>query len=330
MVNIPARPLALLAGLALLAAASLVLALHAGIVPVDWHQLWATLTGDGHGLAREVVLELRLPRAGAAFAAGALLAVAGALMQVLVRNPLADPYILGVSGGAATGALGAMLLGLGGSWPAAGAFGGALLSTAGVFGLARRQGNWSPTRLLLTGVVVAAGWGAAVSFMLAVSPSQGLRGMLFWLMGDLSAAGDPRPALVVLAVGLAIATAIARQLNVLAHGELPAAALGVAVERMRITVYLLASLLTAVAVTLAGSIGFVGLVVPHILRLLGLRDHRVLLPGAALLGGALLTAADTLARTAFAPRQLPVGVLTALLGVPLFLYLLGRSRVTVR
>lgn len=324
--NIPQRAVLLLAALLALACASILISLHAGSVPVTWEQLWATVTGGGRGLTREVILELRLPRTGAAFVAGALLAVAGTLMQVLVRNPLADPYILGVSGGAATGALGAMLLGLGGNWAAAGAFGGALFSTALVFGLARRRGSWTPTRLLLTGVVVAAGWGAAVSFLLAVSPSQGLRGMLFWLMGDLSAAGNPGPAALVLAGGLASAMIIARQLNVLAHGELPAAALGIAVDRVRVTVYLLASLLTAIAVTLAGTIGFVGLVIPHLLRLLGLRDHRTLLPGAALLGGSLLTTADTLARTAFAPRQLPVGVLTAALGVPMFLYLLGRSR----
>lgn len=324
--NLSRHPGLLLATLLTVALASLLLALHTGSVPVSWKQLWATVTGSGRGLTREVILDLRLPRTGAAFVAGALLAVAGTLMQVLVRNPLADPYILGVSGGAAAGALGLMLLGLGANWTAAGAFGGALFSTALVFGLARRQGSWTPTRLLLTGVVVAAGWGAAVSFLLAVSPTHGLRGMLFWLMGDLSAAGNPGPAALVLAGGLASAIVIARQLNVLAHGELPAAALGVAVERLRITVYLLASLLTAIAVTLAGTIGFVGLVVPHLLRLLGLRDHRTLLPGAALLGGSLLTAADTLARTAFAPRQLPVGVLTAALGVPMFLYLLGRSR----
>ena len=247
--NVPRRPLALLAGLVVLAAASLMLALHAGSVPVDWQQLWAALTGAGHGLAREVVLELRLPRAGAAFVAGALLAVAGALMQVLVRNPLADPYILGVSGGAATGALGAMLLGLGGSWPAAGAFGGALLSTAGVFGLARRQGSWSPTRLLLTGVVVAAGWGAAVSFMLAVSPTQGLRSMLFWLMGDLSYATLPLWSLLVLGGSFLLTLGLARSLNVLAMGETTARLLGEPTRHMLWLVYLLASVLTATAVS---------------------------------------------------------------------------------
>jgi len=173
---------------------------------------------------------------------------------------------------------------------------------------------------------VAAGWGAVIGFLLALSPEQNLRGMLFWLMGDLAYAGTPLTGFVVLLTGLLIAFAMGRSLNILAHGELAAATLGVPVATLRRLIYVLASVLTAAAVTMAGSIGFVGLVVPHMLRLQGVRDHRLLLPAAALLGGSLLLIADTLARTLLAPRQLPVGILTALVGVPVFLLLLYRSR----
>ncbi|GAB6044123.1 FecCD family ABC transporter permease [Endothiovibrio diazotrophicus] len=315
----------LLPALALLALLLLLYALSAGSVTTGWRETLAVLAGGGDGIDRAVILELRLPRALSAFAAGALLALAGALMQVLLRNPLADPYVLGISGGAAAAALAVMLAGLGGAWIGIGAFAGALGSTLLVFSLARGRDGWTPTRLLLTGVVVASGWGALISFLLAVSPDRGLRGMLFWLMGDLSHAPSPWAALGVLAFGLLVATALGRPLNLLAHGGLQARVLGAEVGRLRVVLYLLASLLTAAAVTLAGSVGFVGLVVPHMVRLAGVRDHRLLAPAAALAGGALVTAADTLARTALAPRQLPVGVVTAFIGVPLFLWLLNRG-----
>lgn len=315
----------LLPALLLLAAALLLTALTAGSVATGWSEALAVLGGGGEGVIRSVILELRLPRALSAFTAGALLALAGALMQVLLRNPLADPYVLGVSGGAAAAALIVMLLGLGGFWIGAAAFAGALTSTLLVFTLAHGRDGWTPTRLLLTGVVVAAGWGALISFLLAVSPDRGLRGMLFWLMGDLSHAPSPWIPFAVLLFGLLLAVGLGRPLNLLAHGGLQAMALGAEVGKLRVVLYLLASLLTAAAVTLAGSIGFVGLVVPHMIRLAGVRDHRLLLPAAALAGGALVTAADTVARTAFAPRQLPVGVLTAFIGVPLFLWLLNRG-----
>ncbi len=313
----------LLGGASLL---SLGLAVAIGSVAVPLAGVWAVLLGEGSPLHQTLVLDLRLPRALAAFATGGLLAVAGALMQVLLRNPLADPYVLGLSGGAAVGALLAMLAGFGTALVSGSAFAGALFSTLLVFGLAHGTGSWTPTRLLLTGVVVAAGWGALISFMLAVSPAEELPGMLYWLMGDMAHARSPWPPLVVLAVAVALAWPLGRSLNVLARGSLQAAALGVRVRPLEWTVYLLAALLTAVAVTVAGSVGFVGLVVPHMLRLVLGNDQRVILPAAALAGGILLVLADTLARTLIAPEQLPVGVITALLGVPLFLYLLYRSR----
>ena len=306
--------------------AALILALAIGSVNIAPSELWKVIQGEGSALYRTLLLDLRLPRTLAAFATGGLLAVAGALMQVLLRNPLADPYVLGLSGGAAVGALLAMLTGMGAFVISGSAFAGAMLAMVLVFGLAHGTGSWTASRLLLTGVVVAAGWGAVITLMLAVTPSYKLPGMLYWLMGDVSYARTPWPALVVLIFAIAVILPLARNLNVLARGPMQAAALGVSVRPLEWTVYVLASLLTATAVTTAGSIGFVGLIVPHMLRLVLGNDQRIILPASALAGGTLLVLADTLARTVIAPEQLPVGVITALLGVPTFLYLLHRSR----
>ncbi len=312
--------------LALASLAAMVLSVGTGSVSVAPGQVLAVFLGEGSNLQQTLVLELRLPRTLSAFATGGLLAVAGALMQVLLRNPLADPYVLGLSGGAAVGALLAMLAGLGGLIISGSAFAGALLATLMVFGLAHGTGSWTPSRLLLTGVVVAAGWGAVITLMLAISPAQRLPGMLYWLMGDVSYARSPWPALGFLLLVCLLVVPLGRSLNVLARGPMQAAALGVAVRPLEWTIYILASLLTATAVTMAGSIGFVGLVVPHMLRLVLGNDQRLILPACALAGGTLLVLADTLARVVIAPEQLPVGVITALLGVPTFLYLLYRSR----
>lgn len=312
--------------LAVIAAGALGLGVAVGSVPVGLSDLIAVLAGGGDPLHRTLLLELRLPRALAALATGGLLALAGALMQVLLRNPLADPYVLGLSGGAAVGALVSMLAGFGAAAVSGSAFAGAMLSTVLVFGLAHGTGSWTPTRLLLTGVVVAAGWGAVITFLLAIGESGTLPGMLYWLMGDLSYARGFLPGLSVLLLALVLMLPLARSLNVLARGPLQAAALGVSVRPLTWTVYAVASGLTAVAVTTAGTIGFVGLVVPHMLRLILGNDQRLILPASALAGGALLVLADALARTLLAPEQLPVGVLTALIGVPAFLYLLYRSR----
>ena len=321
------RPLTMpLVLLALASLAAMMLSVGVGSVSVAPGDIGAVILGEGSNLQRTLVLELRLPRTLSAFATGGLLAVAGALMQVLLRNPLADPYVLGLSGGAAVGALFAMLAGLGGLMISGSAFAGALLATLMVFGLAHGTGSWTPSRLLLTGVVVAAGWGAVITLMLAISPAQRLPGMLYWLMGDVSYARSPWPALVFLVLVCLLVVPLGRSLNVLARGPMQAAALGVAVRPLEWTIYILASLLTATAVTMAGSIGFVGLVVPHMLRLVLGNDQRLILPACALAGGTLLVLADTLARVVIAPEQLPVGVITALLGVPTFLYLLYRSR----
>ena len=312
--------------LLVLAPASLVLALAVGSVTLSVNELWLALQGAPDSVATTLVRELRLPRALSAFAVGGLLALAGALLQVLLRNPLADPYILGISGGAACGALLSLLAGLSASWVSGNAFIGALAAMTLVFGLARAGEVQTQTRLLLTGVVVASGFGALISLILATAPAARLPGMVFWLLGDLSYAAAPALGWATLGAGLLVSLSIARALNLLARGERVAAALGENPARLRGIIYLTASLLTAVAVTLAGAIGFVGLIVPHALRLLAGSDHRWLLPLAVLLGGSFLTLADTLARSLAAPIQLPVGVLTALLGVPVFLYLLGRTK----
>lgn len=318
------RALLVLATLLGLAGLSLGAALLAGSVATGPAELLSLLGGEP-SLAAEVVLQLRLPRALAGFACGGLLALAGALMQVLLRNPLADPYVLGISGGAGVGALAAILLGLSGLGLDAFAFCGALGALLLVFGLAHGDGSWTQTRLLLTGVIVAAGCGALVALMLSIAPESKLRGMLFWLMGDLSQAGTPWPTLGFLALALLLSLPYARELNLLARGAESAQTLGVAVGRLRGLVYFIAALATAAAVTSAGSIGFIGLVVPHLVRLAIGNDQRLLLPASVLAGGTLLMAADTLARTIIAPEQLPVGVLTALLGVPIFLFLLSRT-----
>ena len=323
MTRIPA-PTALTA-LAVVALGAFAVALGVGSVSLGPVTVLHALVGDGDPTPRAIVQGLRLPRALAGFATGGSLALAGALLQVLLRNPLADPYVMGVSGGAAVGALVAMLIGASPWMTPAGAFAGGFLSTMIVFGLARGAGAWSPTRLLLTGVIVASGWGAVVALLLSLAPETQLRGMLFWLIGDLSSPAAPWLSLAVLALGVIVAMPFARDLNALARGETAAAALGVS-RHLPWLLFALAALLTAVAVTTAGAIGFVGLIVPHAVRLVLGNDQRIVLPASALAGGALLLIADTLARQIVAPAQLPVGVITALIGVPLFLALLRRDR----
>ncbi|CAJ9823899.1 cobalamin ABC transporter permease [Burkholderia pseudomallei] len=316
-----ARAAAIWAALALVACAAFVASLTLGSVPLTSVDALAALVhrAGADPLAADIVRTLRLPRA-----------LAGALLQVLLRNPLAEPYVLGVSGGAAAFALVAMIAG--GAWwiVDCASFAGALASIAFVLGLARRE-LWrgeprdASPRLLLTGVVISAGWFALITLMLAIAPDERLRGILFWLSGDLSGAASPGFALAALAAAACVALPAAPQLNVLLRGDAAAAALGVPVARLRLRVYLIASLAAAAAVTTAGTIGFVGLVVPHALRLAFGNDQRMLLPAAMLAGGAGVMAADLLARTAIAPAQLPVGVMTALIGVPLFLWMLLRG-----
>ena len=310
----------------LLAAAALMvggLALFAGgSLPAA--RIWAGLHGQDT-LAHTIIFDLRIPRILTAFTVGGLLALAGSLMQVLLRNPLADPYVLGVSGGASLAALLVLMAGLGGLWLIGGAFAGGLAVMVLVFTLGGRVGA-DPQRLLLTGVVLAAGLGAGISLILALAPPGQLPGMVFWLLGDLSSgSGQWRAGLAVLAPGLLISLWLARPLNLMLRGPERAAMLGADPVKLQGHVYWIASLLTATAVSLAGNIGFVGLIIPHAVRLLGGADHRQLLPRATLAGGLFLVLADTLSRALLAPMTLPVGIFTALTGVPIFLYLLQRQ-----
>ncbi len=308
------------------ALASILLSMCIGSFVLGPEELFQALFSEADSLGKTLVWQLRLPRAITAFVVGGMLSLAGALMQVILRNPLADPYILGISGGASSAALLAMLFGIAGTGLTLFAFAGAMLSMALVFGIARGKGSWSPMRVLLTGVVLAAGWGALISLILAISPNQNLRGMLFWLMGDLSHVQSISSLSFVLIIGFLFAYWQARPLNLLMHGSDQASALGVSVDQLHSLLFVVASLLTAVAVSLAGNIGFVGLIVPHLVRLSLGSDHRLLLPAVILLGGTLLVIADLMARSLFSPMQLPVGVITALLGVPLFLLILNRTQ----
>jgi len=304
---------------------SFILAFSVGSMHISFQEILTSFSSSEDNISNTIIWELRAPRAYIAFVTGGLLSLAGVLMQVLLRNPLADPYILGVSGGASVAALIAMSSGLTGSLVSGSAFAGAFISILLVFGLSHGKGSWNPTRLLLTGVVIAAGWGAMINFILSLSPEKPLRGMLFWLMGDISHTSADIFHLIILLFGLLITFLLARQLNILSRGDLQASALGVSVKPLRISLFLLASLLTAIAVTQAGSVGFVGLIVPHMLRLISGSDHRLLIPASVLLGGSLLLISDTIARTIIAPQQLPVGVITAFIGVPFFLVLLSRN-----
>lgn len=326
----PARVLPALAGVLLL---TLALALAAGSgTDIPLADLPTLLLSPDDSLAAEVLHTLRLPRALAAVGTGALLALAGALMQILLRNPLADPYVLGLSGGAALGALGALALGCGAWLIHLGAFGGALGAALLVFGLARHDlgridavsSHDSAPRLLLTGVMLSSLSMAGISLILTLSPAERLRGMLFWMLGDLSGTASPWPALVAAAALPALLWPLGRELNLLLRGPGPAQMLGVPVARVRAVVFVAASAAAALAVSTAGTVGFVGLVVPHALRLLLGNDQRLLLPASALVGGAFLLAADTAARTLMAPLQLPVGAITALVGAPTFIALLAR------
>lgn len=320
--------------LVLAALASALIALSAGSVALAPERIAAALVGVGDGAASDVIWQLRAPRALSAFAVGAALALSGALLQSLLRNPLADPYVLGVSGGAAVAALAALAAGFGSAAVQGAAALGALVTMALLFGLARRalftrnslQSDQSTVAVLLTGVMLAAFAAALLSLVLSLAPDTKLRTMVFWLLGDLAGATDLRAALVALAivaVAFAVARADAPALNLMVRGDLQAYTQGVRVAPTRRRLILVSALATGAAVTLAGAVGFVGFVAPHLMRMALGNDQRVLLPASALAGGTLVVLADTVARTAFAPLQLPVGVLTALIGVPVFLWMLA-------
>jgi iron complex transport system permease protein len=326
----------LLAALAL----TVVVAVGTGPVPIPMARVWRIVASrwlpaldDGSWTAAQlqIVWQVRLPRVLLAAVVGAGLSVVGTTLQALVRNPLADPYVLGITSGAAVGAVTVILLG----WSAFGvyslsasAFLGALAAFGLVFAMAQRHGRISPVRLVLAGVAVSYLLSAVTSFLIFWADTDGIkaRSVLFWLLGGLGGArwsflGLPA---VAVAAGTAVLAVQARRLNALVMGDETATSLGVPVERFRRQLFVLASLLTAVMVAVSGGVGFVGLMMPHVCRLLVGPDHRRVLPVAALGGAIFLVWADVAARTVAAPEELPLGIVTAIAGAPFFLWLIRR------
>ncbi len=301
------------------------LSLFLGSVQLPPADILAAILVREQTVASQILWDYRLPRTLFAIVIGAMLAMAGAMMQTLLRNPLADPYILGTSGGAAAGVLAAFYLALPVWFHLVAAVGGALFSTVLLLLFSGFIGSRDTNRLLLTGIVLTTGWGAMITFLLTLSPSSRLPGMLFWLVGDLNEQASLSVPALVLLLSLPPVLLAAKPLDILLLGRQQAASLGVDVARMHLFLLGFAILLTATAVAFAGPIGFVGLVAPHIIRLLSGSGHRLLIPATALLGGILLVAADLLSRTVVAPRMMPAGVFMTLLGVPLFLYLIRRQ-----
>jgi len=312
-------------GAALVAAAA---ALALGAVQLSPGVVWGALLGHGDPTTVTIVRDLRLPRVALAFLVGGGLSVTGAALQALVRNPLADPYLLGLSNGAGLGAVIAIAFGVSGMWsvPIA-ALVGAVVAIVLVYRIAVVTGSVLDTRvLLLGGVVVGAFATAIMGAIMAVSPANEVRTALLWILGSFSGASWQRVAVFAAysVVPLCALYMMARPLDLLSLGEEPARFLGADVERTKRVLYLAASALTAAAVAVSGVIGFVGLVIPHAVRILWGHTHQSLMPSAFLLGGTLMVVADALARTAFAPLELPVGVVTAIIGVPVFVLLVRR------
>ena len=315
------KSLAVYGVLLLALVAACLVSLFVGAVPLPANDVW-----------HSGIFRLRLARTALGVVAGAGLSVAGVIFQAILRNPLAEPYVLGVSSGAGLGAALAIVLGLSaaGAWtlPAT-AFAGALGTILLVYALARTPTGTAPVQtLLLSGVVVSAVLGSILMFVVSVAPSEKLHGIVWWLLGDLQVFdwGLLHIVSAVVAVGLAVSVLFARDLNLMALGEEPAAHLGLDVEWTKKLFFLLASLMTGATVAACGLIGFVGLIVPHTVRLVAGPDHRRLVPASALAGAAFLVLADSVARTVIAPREVPIGVITAMLGGPFFLGLLRRRK----
>jgi iron complex transport system permease protein len=322
--------------LAVLLLASVVLALKLGAVPISVTDLVLDLGRIAIGRANElpteyrlIVFDLRLPRILLGIMVGAALSVAGASFQALLRNPLADPYVLGVSSGAALGSILALIIAPGFALVTPlGAFLGAIATIAGVYFLGRREGQLDSATLLLGGIISASFFSAIIMFLLTTLSGRDLRGMVFWLMGDLStpvSAGMQWIFTVGLVAGIGAIYSTSADLNLLLTGEREAIHLGVDVTRVKLVVYVSASLLTALAVSASGAIGYVGLLVPHAVRLIFGSDYRLLIPASALCGAIAIVLADTLARTIVPPTELPVGAMTAMAGAPVFIYLLRRG-----
>jgi len=318
-----------------------VAAISLGAVSIPLSKTWSILLNHFFGLAPKtgwtageasIILNLRGPRVISGALVGAALSIAGAVLQALLRNPLADPYVLGISGGAAVGAVLAILFGLGatilGNYAVPGAaFAGALLTLLFVYFLARVQGRVPTQTMLLSGVIVSSFFSAIIMFLISATSNEKIYNVNFWLMGSLEylASQSLGVMFLYLLVGGGVLFALARDLNLLALGEETASELGVEVERVKKIAFVFASLITGAVVSVSGLIGFVGLVVPHLVRMIWGPDHRFLLPASALMGAILLVVADTVARTVMAPSEIPVGVITAMGGAPFFVYLLRKK-----
>jgi len=316
--------------------AVVLLALKLGAVPFSLtdlgQNLWWIVSGHPEKVSsdfRLIMVDIRLPRILLGILVGAALSVAGASFQALLRNPLADPYVLGVSSGAALGAILALLaLPMLPLMTPLAAFLGATATIAGVYFLGQKEGHLDSNTLLLAGIISASFLSAIIMFLMTTLASRDLRGIAFWLMGDLSTSLPPG-LLWILLVGFALAAGAifttASDLNLLLAGEREAMHLGVDVTRVKLVVYVSASVLTGLAVSVSGAIGYVGLLVPHLMRMLFGSDYRILIPTSAIGGAIVIVLADTLARTIVAPTELPVGAMTAMAGAPVFIYLLRRS-----
>ena len=331
------RPLPAVAGVALAGAlvVSVVLSVTIGPAEIRFDEVWASIfshLGLGatplSGLRDGIVWQLRMPRVLTAAAVGAGLAIAGAVMQAITRNSLADPYLLGLSSGASLGAVAVLLLGAGLALPIA-AFAGAALALAATLAIASTQGSLTPSRTILAGIAVSSLAAAITSFVIFwTATGDSYREILGWLLGSLAGAQWPAVAISVgtlLIIGGPLLTG-GRLLDAFSFGDTAAAALGVPVTRTRWTMLIGAALLTGGMVSVSGAIGFVGLVLPHAVRLVVGTRHRALLPLSALTGAIFLVWCDTLARTLFDPRELPVGIVTAIVGAPVFVLLLVRSK----
>jgi iron complex transport system permease protein len=319
-----------------------VLAVSLGAVSIPLSKSWTILLHHFFGLASlsdgnvrdaSIILDLRLPRVIAGALVGAALSVAGSVLQALLRNPLADPYVLGISSGAAVGAVLAILFGLGatilGSYAVPGAaFAGALLTLLFVYFIARVEGRVPAQTMLLTGVIISAFFSAIIMFLISATSDERLYSVTFWLMGNLEYVASQALGIIFIYLlsGSAVLFSLAKDLNLMSMGEETASELGVEVERVKKTAFIFTSLITGAVVSVSGLIGFVGLAVPHLTRMIWGPDHRFLIPASALLGAMVLILADTIARTVMAPSEIPVGVVTALAGAPFFVYLLRRKR----
>jgi iron complex transport system permease protein len=311
-----------------------VISLRMGAYPIAVRDIVWTLFNGALGRREQipsefslVVFGLRLPRIALGILVGAALSTAGAGFQALLRNPLADPYVLGVSSGAALGAiLSLIVLPFTPGAVQVAAFAGAAATIAAVYFLGRRGGQLDSATLLLAGIVTASFLSAVIMFLMTILSSRDLRGMAFWLMGDLSSAPavDLRWLYLLLIVAVGSIYTTSSDLNLILTGEQEASHLGVNVRRVKLVVYVGASLLTGLAVSVSGAIGYVGLLVPHVMRMLFGTDYRLLIPASAIGGAIIVVAADLLARTIVAPTELPVGAMTAIAGAPVFIYLMRR------